>query len=196
MNRFIRRHAARGSIRLHDLAAVLCSGFVLAIALQQVQVEGYAKSSRNRNQCHWNLRDISIAMQVYANDYRFFPHMSAADTEDTAADASTAFRTLLYFQYLENPDNIICPESEEYSAKMADVVLEDARRFKWDQGSAPYPQKAPLFNKEADPHIDLNENLSYGHRRKRLAIGEASSKAMLSSDKAIQDPNCDTFSRG
>lgn len=181
----------RGSFpRSRELVSTAAACLLLALPLVAIQLAvARNREFSNKMKCSNNLRSIYAAMQLYANDYRFFPHMSAAHKDDSAEDVSTAFRTLIYLKYLDEPDALWCPSAEEYPAQSAGVVAKDPRKFTWELSSGAMPQRYPIFNKAADPSIDLNENLSYSNRRKQLALCDANRDELLCSDKSIRYPD-------
>lgn len=192
MNDENRRGAFRRPIEvLAFVAACLLLALPLIIAIQLAIPKN--RDVSNKTKCSINLRSIYAAMALYANDYRFFPHMSAALVEDQPKDVSKAFRALVYFKYLNDTDALWCPSSEEFPTKFKEQPALDPRSFRWDDGVKPKPETPPIFTEQSDPRSDLNENLSYTKRRRQLSTREATSRELLSSDKAIRIPDIGSY---
>lgn len=148
-----------------------------------------AREKANKQKCANNLKGIGIALILYSNDYRFFPHMQNFNTENDAKDICTIYRSLIFYKYFDNPEALFCPSSEEYPVKLTEQMRDDPRLFQWDQGSAPTPNQKPIFDKSADPVISANENLSYSFVKRKLNAASVRSDTILSADKAVRDPD-------
>jgi prepilin-type processing-associated H-X9-DG protein len=179
------RHAPR-SFSAANLIGVLCVLCVLGLfalpALQQ------ASQRRSVAKCANNLRIIGIAMAQYADDYRFFPHVTGAEQVHSDQDVSTAYRTLLYFKYLDSAEVLVCPESDDVANKPSPAVKANLKRFRWGHpGGTPAEPKAPLFDKAQDPDVWKNPELSYTYLRRAQNASQAKKDMIIAADKAINE---------
>lgn len=165
------------------VAAGLIIFAVLAFAILAIKFR--LGTEPGRNKCSNGLKGIGIAMILYSNDYRFFPHMTSFQEENSARDVSTIYRSMIYYKYFDNPEALVCPQSSEtwnLSIRSAD----DPRSFFWDGCPKPDSSIKPIYDKSCDPEIAKNINLSYTARRKKLNAGSVKSDTILSADKALR----------
>jgi prepilin-type processing-associated H-X9-DG protein len=162
---------------------ISCSLFVIALLWTSFsKSQGYGV----RLECTKKLRSIAIASIQYANDYRYFPHMTALDKPHSEEHVSDVFRTLIYLQYLDDAEVFICPASEDSVIAPGPKVLDDAKLWDWNNAAKKGRNKTPA---QSPGSINLfrNNELSYSTLRNSLRLSETRSDTLLFSDKAIKE---------
>ncbi len=92
-------------------------------------VAGYAAFARERGRakkehvvCASNLQKIGLAAMQYADDKRFFPHLtklSQLDGDHTSDTSALAMNLLVKFNYLSDPSVFVCPGSRDHAPALA-----------------------------------------------------------------------------
>lgn len=117
--------------------------------------------------CSNNLRQLALGAIQYADDKRFFPHLSKISKLDNEGSTSPTgnevpgrcIRALVFFSYHDNPESFVCPESDDKANTVTDATKTDLRRFGW--GGVETDGVNPLFtaapnDKDADKLTDLS----------------------------------------
>jgi prepilin-type processing-associated H-X9-DG protein len=145
-----------------------------------------AKEKANKPLCANSLKGIGIAMILYSNDYRFFPHMQALNVPNKSTDVAKVYRTLIYFKYLDNAEVYICPSSEDF-IQPSQEMINDPKKFGWKgvvaDGRKPI-HSGPGPDLFTDPDF---LDLSYTCLRRSVSVSAARSDTMIAADKAIKD---------
>lgn len=175
--------ALRRSFTLIELLVVIAIIGILASFLAPALQNG--KKSALKAQCANNLRGIGTALILYSNDYRFFPHMQALNTENSEADVSSVYRSLVYFKYIDNTQAYICPSSEDFHVEQSDAVVDNPKLWTWEGGQASGTK--PILDKNGDPGVMQNSELSYTYLRRKVNASSARSDTMLAADKAVSE---------
>jgi type II secretory pathway pseudopilin PulG len=161
-------------------------GFLAALLMPALMK---AKSKANRTKCANDLRVCGLAMIQYADDKRFYPHVRAASALDgdvATSDSPKIARTLLYFDYMDAPDDFTCPETLDAPAPRT-TPPSDPRSWFWGGQTIPPGEASPIVDGQADPTLDQTTELSYGWTRRALSMN-APSDARISADRARRDP--------
>lgn len=186
---FHRSLARRGDLGILDILGLLFAGILILLFIGVLMPGSRLTGTREeatKQKCANNLKGIAIAMILYSNDYRFFPHMNSHEVENSASDVSTIYRTLYYFKYHDNIDSLICPDSEDLPLPLSQSMIDDPKTFSWDKSKIPAPGVKPIFDKSIDPALVKNEHLSYTAPRAVIVAASARSDTMLSIDKACK----------
>jgi prepilin-type processing-associated H-X9-DG protein len=140
-----------------------------------------------KQRCANNLKGIGIAMILYSNDYRFFPHMQALNVPNKSTDVAKVYRTLIYFKYVDNAEVYICLSSEDMFYQPKQEMIDDPKKFGWKgvvaDGKKPI-HSGPGPDLFTDP--DFYE-LSYTYLRRKVNSSTVRSDTMIAADKAIRD---------
>lgn len=149
-----------------------------------------AKSKANRTKCSNNLRQTGLAMIMYADDKRFFPHVRGSqelDGDITTSDSPRIARALLWHGYLDAPETFICPESLDLTyAPASSPMTVSPRAWFWDGQTVVESELSPITDGNSDPNLDSTDELSYGWTRRPMN-SNARSTALLSADRALRD---------
>src|SRR5271156_948180 len=97
---------------LIELLVVIAIIGILATLLMPALLK--AKEKANQTKCSNNLKQIALAAVSYTDNYRYFPHITANTAQDGGCSTVTAckcIRTLVFFNFLDNPESFICPSS-------------------------------------------------------------------------------------
>jgi len=182
--------------------------FLVAIVFLLVTLLGVTRLSSHRHQktakCSNNLKQIGMAALQYADDKRAFPHIGAANALDGGIESDTAarcIRSLIHFNYDDNPDGFICPSSRDLAAGLDDAARRDTRNFHWAAGKGPQNPitDSPLYNVGGAGDRPLTEmtDLSYGWTRRAFA-SNAIPATPLAGDKAriVEDRELEPLRQG
>lgn len=105
----------RKCFTLIELLVVI--GIIAVLAAMLMPALGKARESANQSDCTNNLKQIGLAMQMYAGDYRScFPCQSSGD--DVAWDKSHnsgGLYFLGYYDYLKTPKILLCRSAKQKS---------------------------------------------------------------------------------
>lgn len=170
------------------LAVIMCSMLLAAMTMAAVPMNGGCKTPANKQKCANNLKGLGIAMILYSNDYRYFPHMKPLDQPNTERDVSKVYRTLMYFKYVDDAEGFICPSSEDFFVQPSEEAVENPRIWGWE-GAVSSGEK-PIFGADPDPELLANLELSYTYLRRRLNASSARSDTIISADKALRADAC------
>lgn len=181
---FRTRTMARGLNSHRELLAVFLCLVVLGLLVMGLRPNlVLPKHKSNKQKCANHLKSIGLALIMYADDYRSFPHMKPLDQEHTEADVSRVFRSLKALQYIDSAEDFICPASEDRAQQPAKAALDKPRLWTW--GGVVGGGQKPVLGFEADPELLSNRELSYTYLRRAQAVN-ASADTILSADKALR----------
>jgi type II secretory pathway pseudopilin PulG len=147
-----------------------------------------AKSKANRTKCSNNLRQVGLAMIMYADDKRFYPHVGptgSLDGDVTSSDSPRSARALLYYGYHDAPSGWICPDSYDlaWSGNAPTAGVGSPATWFWAGGTVPASGLSPFVDGQRDPALDQTDELSYGWTRRGLNSNTRAT-ATLSADRA------------
>jgi prepilin-type processing-associated H-X9-DG protein len=148
-----------------------------------------SRTPANKQKCANNLKGIGLAMILYSNDYRFFPHMQSLNAPNKSSDVAKVYRTLIYFKYIDNSEAYICPSSEDFYIERSDAVLNVPKQFAWKSATASGSNTKPVHS-GPDPDLFTDPKfteLSYTYLRRKVNSTAARSDTMIAADKAIKD---------
>ncbi len=155
----------RRGLEIVDL--VLMAGLIfvagLFVAVCRHAIGDHRRGEVSVTRCSNNLKQIGMAAIQYADDQRFFPYLGPPGQlqlqggwkSDTA---SRIARTLVYYNYNDDPDSFICPSSPDRSVPQTMAARKDL----------------PL---------DQMTNLSYGWTR-RTPTSSSPSMSIIAGDKS------------
>lgn len=156
-----------------------CLLMTIAAFLTPMVLENQAKSQKQK--CASHLRGINQAMILYANDNRFFPHMTSWAKENNEKQVSDVYRTLIQQVYCDNAELFVCPGSDDRYIEPSQRILENPETWNWKR--KPHTAKpACLDSSRLD--VMKNSELSYTYRGRRLNRKSARSDTMITADKA------------
>jgi hypothetical protein len=141
----------------------------------------FSRPSRGRSsqtKCGNNLKQIGMAAIQYADDKRFFPHLSKIDELDGGWKSNTATRVaraLVHYGYDDNPESFICPSSPDQFTPLTDAAKRDIRAFRWSGAPGDPLAPSPMHRADASD-VPLHESLelSYGWTRRGLTTNSVS----------------------
>ena len=164
--------------------AVMLVAGVLLLPLLRSKPRHVAEGQR----CANNLKGVAIGMILYANDYRFYPHMRGLTADHDAVDVSKVYRTLIHFRYADTAELFICPGSDDLPILQGPEGTPRwlAKQWSW-QGRPNSTTGAPILQ-SGDPPVFGNAELSYTARRKVLGAARARSTDSIAADKAERSP--------
>lgn len=139
-----------------------------------------------QERCRTNLRTLGLAAITYSGDKRFFPHVRNIrdhDGDATTGDASRTVRALYAYGYLDSPETLVCPSSDDAAA--ATTVTDPARWF-WGGGSTPMAGVSPFTDGLDDPTLLEADELSYGWTRRGLSSGGARTIDVVAADRSLR----------
>jgi prepilin-type processing-associated H-X9-DG protein len=142
-----------------------------------------------KQKCANNLKGIGIAMTLYSNDYRFFPHMQSLNAPNKSTDVAKVYRTLIYSKYIDNAEVYICPSSEDVFTQPSQEMIDDPIKFGWKgvvaDGRKPI-RSGPGPDLFTDPKFT---ELSYTYRRRSMSASAVRSDTMMAADIAWNHSN-------
>lgn len=141
-----------------------------------------------RLRCANNLRQLGIAIVQYGDDKRFLPHVGKTRDLDggfESSDTPRQVRALIWYGYHDNPEGLVCPESDDYRLPVTDnEVLENMRLWAWE-GARGDSTRSPWVTGE-DPALGSLRELSYATTRRGYNRNVSSVRA-LAADRAMRD---------
>jgi len=176
---------------LIELLVVIAIIGILATLLMPALMK--AKEKANQTKCTNNLKQIALSGIQYADDKRFFPHVTKLTSLDPDVTTSTApaqcIRSFTFFNYDDNPESYICPSSVDFVSPLDDASKSDIRAWTWGIGhdlAAPFVPPIVTADSE-DKTLTANgiQSLSYGWTRKGFTSNSLSSN-LIAADKARQ----------
>jgi type II secretory pathway pseudopilin PulG len=170
------------------LLGTVCLVGILATLLMPALMK--AKEKANRTKCSNNLRQLGLAGIQYADDKRFYPHVRAIaqlDGDVLTGDTPKVVRTLVYYNYHDNPEGFVCPSSVDMFVPMSPGARSNTRTWFWDGKVVPEAPVSPLADGQVDPSLDQTYELSYGWSRRGMNANTPSS-SKLAADRAMRDP--------
>jgi type II secretion system protein G len=173
----------RSGFTLIELLVVIAIIGILATFLAPSLLS--AKEKANKQKCGNNLKGIGIALILYSNDYRFFPHMQALKDKNTLADVGKVYRTLIYFKYIDNAEVYICPSSEDFFTQPTQEMIDNPKKFGWKGVVA--DGRKPIKGSGQDLFEDDFLELSYTYLQRKVNSSSARSDTMIGADKAIKE---------
>lgn len=181
-----------------ELLVVLANGALalLFVVPAQARLRGLAE----RTKCQGNLRQLGLAAIQYVDDKRFFPHVGpllALDGDWETSDPSKALRALLWYGYLDSPEVLVCPASEDRPRPALQEGRTDRRWFwsSWRADGAVVggggagsgdPLRSPFVDGLPDHSLDGTDEASYGWTRRGLN-GGVRSTVILYADRSLRD---------
>ncbi len=183
----IKRQQKRGFTLIELLVVIAIIG-ILATLLMPALLK--AKEKANRTKCQNNARQLGLAAIQYADDKRFFPHITAKtalDGDETSVDTPKKIRLLLWLGYHDNPEGWICPSSSDlYRADSFDAATkQDARLWQWAAAGGGSTTQSPLLTGN-DPPLNATDELSYGWTQ-RFMTSNMKSSTLLGADRSVKN---------
>jgi prepilin-type processing-associated H-X9-DG protein len=169
------------SIIWAGLVAVALLGLVISFLASSLL---RSKEMAGKQKCRNNLKGIGIAMILYSNDYRYFPHMTSLKKEHNKKHISDVYRTLIQFKYIDNAEVLICPKSEEAFAAAGKQATDKSRLWDW-KGQTGSNQAA--CRNSAGLDVYKNTELSYTYLR-GLGTSSSVSDKIITADKNYHRP--------
>lgn len=167
------------------LGGLLASGalFLPPVLTAQGRLAGRAK-------CAVGIRQLGLAMTVYAGDKRFYPHMKAMREIDGGVESNHSavkLRTLLYYGYLDDPALLVCDSSGDLATPISSKeITKNIRKWHWEGARNPNPSTVPWRDSASDPKGNESFELSYGLTRKAYNSNLRSTAALVA-DRAVRD---------
>lgn len=171
----------RGATRADVLVVIALGALVVPTALlAQEGLKGKAEQTR----CANNLRQLGLAAICYADDKRYFPHVGPLRELDGGYATSATprvVRALVYFGYHDDPEDFVCPGSDDDWRPVPDAARQDMRRWGW-AGRLNEELTTPLLG-GVDPTLAETTELSYGWTRRGMTTNVRASFP-LAADRA------------
>jgi hypothetical protein len=143
----------------------------------------------NGTKCANNLKQISLALCQYADDKRFYPHISQPKQLDGGWRSNTTsrvFRGLYFYNYDDNPETYVCPSSPDMFVPVTQAAKFDTRAFRWNGAGGPTPTLSPLVaggEDASDLPLDQSTEISYGYTRRFLSTN-SQARFLVAGDKS------------
>ncbi|MEZ0230281.1 MAG: hypothetical protein ACAI25_16785 [Planctomycetota bacterium] len=172
-----------------DLVIVGVVVLVGAAAFRVGTMRLQAKAAHGET-CSNRLRQLGMAAVQYSDDKRFLPHLGPISKLDPGYKSnvtSRVFRALVYFNYLDDPKQFVCPASPDAPAPWDEAVKKDPRTFRWS-GEAGAPGLSPVVQGGAevsDRPLDGATEISYGWTRRGLTTNTSALNA-VAADKSMR----------
>ena len=175
-------------LTLIELVVVLV--ILVILTTLQVPVLRKARARACETVCGNNLKQIALAAMQYSDDKRFFPHIakiSVLDGDYTSTTSAQCLRSLVYFNYLDNPAAFVCPSSVDSAAPLTESQKQDIRKWSWKKCTeVSDTTRPPIVHADSNDRA-LNDpgmaSLSYGWTRRGLTSNTLGSET-LAADKA------------
>lgn len=167
------------------LAVIICSVLLATFLAPAIFRDPGVRS--NKQKCANNLKGIGIALILYSNDYRFFPHLGPEAGENSERDVSKIYRQLVHLKYIDQPEVFICPSSEDLMMDFGMVKEGQESRWSWRKDAANADEKSRYAGADWDPGVMQNHELSYTYLRKKMSASAAAGRHILAADKAHID---------
>lgn len=145
-----------------------------------------------RVECANHLKQIALGAMQYADDKRFYPHLGPLTKLDNEGSTKPAgnpvpprcLRSLMYFNYLDDPQVFVCPSSADKAAPMSAEAQKDPRKFLWAGNSAEKVSASPIASPAvSDGDADALTDLSYGWTLRGLTTNSVST-SLVAADRA------------
>lgn len=148
------------------IALSLGALLVLPAALEAQDPRRRAHQAR----CQANLRTLALGAIQYADDKRFFPHLSRIADPDggyTTSASPRITRSLVWFGYHDDPAGFVCPASPDEALEVLDPARANLRAWFWGQRyELADLDRPPITAGDHDPTLQATTELSYGWSRR------------------------------
>ena len=171
--RSLPRLRRRGFTPTEVALSVITTALLVALFVP-IQTRRYSRCGKSK--CSNNLKGIAIAMILYSNDHRYFPHVGSRAGENSPEDISTVYRKLVRRKYMDNTEAYICPSSEDFFIQPSNEVVDNPGLWSWSD----------VNNAAEAPSVERNSELSYTYLKRRRSAASARSDTMLAADKALR----------
>lgn len=143
------------------------------------------KIQSNKTKCSKKMQELAMACILYSQDFRYFPHMAAGNSDQGPTQISDAFRTLVNLKFLDSNKAFVCPSSTDLVTPMSDSAKADAKLWNW-QGQVDLSLSPNSIRSPGSLSVFDNSELSYTLRKRRLTLSDATSSTMLLADKMLK----------